>query len=132
MLVPISIVIPIIKSIDKIEVWVQKRQTLDSLHGFLEFPGGKIENNETPKQAGVREVLEETGVKLVESKILKFKNYDFQSGDKTILLMVHLFFDDEGLFEKSGKISLQELNLLEKQIPPKNKEILVDLLEYFR
>lgn len=44
-----------------------KRKKTD--HGLIwAFPGGKIEPNETPEEAAVREVLEETGVK---SRIIK-------------------------------------------------------------
>ena len=132
MIVPISLVIPIYKNDIMTEIWVQKRQTQDELVGLLEFPGGKIENGEDPICAGVREVLEETGIQIEEKALKKFKNYDFKSADKTILLMVHLYFDTEQKFPKEGRYSLQALSSLEKQIPPKNKEILVDLMEYFR
>tara|TARA_B100000945_G_scaffold311957_1_gene305849 strand:- start:942 stop:1343 length:402 start_codon:yes stop_codon:yes gene_type:complete len=37
----------------------------DSLAGFHEFPGGKIELEESPQQAAVRECLEESGVQVV-------------------------------------------------------------------
>lgn len=132
MIVPISIVIPIIKSENKIEVWVQKRETKDDLHGLLEFPGGKVERNEAPVQAAAREVLEETGVEISESEILKFKNFDFKSGDNTILLMTYLYYDTSGKFSRNGRYSLEGLSLMENEIPPKNKEIIVELLEYFR
>ena len=132
MIVPISIVIPVYKTEKNVEVWVQERETADEFKGLLEFPGGKIEKNENPRVAGAREVLEETGVNIPENELLKFKNYDFEAGAKTILLMVFLYFDKEEKFPKSGRYSLQELRLKEKEIPPKNSEILVDLLEYFR
>ncbi|MDP6469251.1 MAG: NUDIX domain-containing protein, partial [Pirellulaceae bacterium] len=34
------------------------------LAGFSEFPGGKVEPNEVPAQAAVRECLEETGLEV--------------------------------------------------------------------
>ena len=77
MIIPISIVIPYIKKDSELFLWVQDRKSSDELAGLLEFPGGKIENEETPEQAAMREVLEETGVFLDESKLKKFKNYDF-------------------------------------------------------
>lgn len=43
-------------------VLVGRRRLNDSLAGYDEFPGGKIEPGETPEIAVVREVLEETGL----------------------------------------------------------------------
>ena len=41
------------------------RGITDSLSGFHEFPGGKIEVGESPEQAAVRECLEEAEVQVV-------------------------------------------------------------------
>ena len=41
------------------------RDSGDSLAGYHEFPGGKIEPGETIQEAAVRECLEETGIKVV-------------------------------------------------------------------
>lgn len=41
------------------------RDSGDSLAGYHEFPGGKIELGETIQEAAVRECLEETGIKVV-------------------------------------------------------------------
>jgi len=40
------------------------RDVGDSLAGYHEFPGGKIEPGETIQQAAVRECLEETGIQV--------------------------------------------------------------------
>ncbi|MCP4249104.1 MAG: (deoxy)nucleoside triphosphate pyrophosphohydrolase [bacterium] len=41
---------------------VERRQSVDSLAGLWEFPGGKIRAGETAAQAAVRECAEETGL----------------------------------------------------------------------
>ncbi len=48
------------------KVWIQKRETADHLAGYWEFPGGKIQANEFPAQALVREIREELGIELKE------------------------------------------------------------------
>ena len=45
--------------------------------GFWEFPGGKIENNESPEQAIVREIKEELAATLVVDRFFCEVEYDY-------------------------------------------------------
>lgn len=67
----IPVVLGLIKD-SKNRILVQKRidPSIPESNGKWEFVGGKIEWNETPEQAVVREVLEETGLQVVVSAIL--------------------------------------------------------------
>lgn len=62
----ISIVIGIVKN-DAEEIFITRRH--NNLHqgGFWEFAGGKVEQNETLKQALVRELKEEIGIDVLDS-----------------------------------------------------------------
>ncbi|NLI93257.1 MAG: (deoxy)nucleoside triphosphate pyrophosphohydrolase [Peptococcaceae bacterium] len=44
------------------KVFIAKRSIYDSLPGKWEFPGGKLEQDETPEQCLHREMIEEFGV----------------------------------------------------------------------
>lgn len=132
MIIPISIVIPYTVHEDGISAWTQVRETKDTFHKLLEFPGGKIEANETPVAAANREVLEETGVTLQEKDIIKFKNYQFELAGNTILLMTYLFEDKESLFKESGRYRLDYLVDNPDIMPVKNIEIILDLVEWFQ
>lgn len=50
--------------IENDRVFLARRPRGDRLEGFWEFPGGKIEDGESPEQCLVREILEEFGAKL--------------------------------------------------------------------
>lgn len=56
------------------------------LAGKAEFPGGKCEPGETPRDAAVRECLEETGLAVVPIELLLEKSHDYPHG------AVHLAF----------------------------------------
>jgi mutator protein MutT len=60
----IAIVIPFKFINQQFCVWMQTRESSDELNGLLEFPGGKVEENETVEEAAMREVMEEVGVQV--------------------------------------------------------------------
>lgn len=59
-----SIIIPLVEINKVVHVLFEVRsKKLNSQPGDICFPGGKIDENETPKEAALREMLEELGVK---------------------------------------------------------------------
>ena len=72
--------------------------------------GGKIENNETPKAAAIREVYEEGGVRIPESAVEKFAELTFLSvkgtDEKKLDMFVHVFVarDWEGNPQETGEM----------------------------
>lgn len=66
-----------------------------------ELPGGKIDENETPEQAAIRECLEETGIKC--SSVTPF--FDYMMGIEMAKCPTHLFyttdFEESNIFDKN-------------------------------
>lgn len=58
-------------------ILISKRPAHKLKGGYWEFPGGKIEENETPEQALVRELQEEVGIQALELQPLIQHYHDY-------------------------------------------------------
>ena len=90
----IHVVIGIIKNSEN-EVLVTKRRRNAHLGGLLEFPGGKLRANETPKEALRRELKEELNIDLRQCSPLIQIPYTYP--DRKIFLDVYTVNDYTGL-----------------------------------
>ncbi len=72
---------------DKGRVLIQQRAGDAHQGGLWEFPGGKLENGETVSQALVRELREETGIRVKASQPLIRIRHQYE--DLAVLLDVH-------------------------------------------
>lgn len=131
---PVSIVLFVRNiSSSSFELWMQKRVCEGPLNGLWEFPGGKIEAGESQEAAAKREVLEEVGVSLTGSKLLKFKDYPYSYEEKNIILFPFIScFDALEGKGKWFKVGTLKSAPLEGQIPPINHQIIDDLWGYFK
>ena len=85
--------------IDDNKVFATQRGYGD-LKGGWEFPGGKIEEGETPEEALVREIKEELNVEVEVGELLDTVEYDYPT--------FHLSMDCFICSIKSGEIVLNE------------------------
>ena len=70
------------------KILIAKRRLEKSLGGYWEFPGGKIEANESPEECLVRELQEEFSVQI--EVICHIKSVDYDYGNFKIYLMGYL------------------------------------------
>jgi len=74
---PVAVAAAIIRRRGRIFI---ARRSSGNLHGKWEFPGGKIEEGETPEECLVRELREELGISVVVGKRLTEVTYRYKSG----------------------------------------------------
>jgi 8-oxo-dGTP diphosphatase len=72
------------------EILLQKRPDGRSMAGLWEFPGGKVEEGESPESALIRELEEELGVG-IEAKNLHPKTFASEAlGNKHLVLLLYV------------------------------------------
>ena len=72
------------------KVLVQKRAENRSMAGLWEFPGGKIEPNECPEDALVRELYEELGISLEPEDLQPISFASAPLGKKHLILLLYV------------------------------------------
>jgi 8-oxo-dGTP diphosphatase len=94
--------------------------------GRWEFPGGKVEQQETPDEALIRELQEEIGITVVENTFLGDVNYQYQ--EQIIQLSVFLINQYQGEPAcQENQLGLRWVScdsLHEIDFPEANREIL--------
>lgn len=93
--------------------------------GKWEFPGGKVESEESPENALKRELKEEVDIEVVSQSALITINHDY--GDKQVILYVYIVdaFNGEPAAQegqKEGWFSFEELVKLD--LPAANQNII--------
>ncbi|CAM3990038.1 8-oxo-dGTP diphosphatase MutT [Vibrio neonatus] len=88
----VHIVAGIIFNPEKKQIYITKRPDHAHKGGFWEFPGGKVEQNESAADAIERELFEEIGICQLDSEV--FQHFDFDYSDKALsfdFFVVHSF-----------------------------------------
>jgi len=73
-------------------VLLTQRKPGSHLAGMWEFPGGKVQEGEDPRETVVRELREELGIVVRASEIVDVTFHRYEEARKAVLL---LFFDAE-------------------------------------
>ena len=111
---------------------MQPRQEGEKLRGKLEFPGGKIEAEETPELAASRECLEECQIEISPDSFKLFNIYDVNGEYSAVRLYVMLAEFDQGS-EVGEWYQLKTDNPLfdiQDKIMPANHPIIKDVVGY--
>ncbi|HHT42683.1 MAG TPA: (deoxy)nucleoside triphosphate pyrophosphohydrolase [Firmicutes bacterium] len=79
---PLPVIAAVIRQGDEV-LLCQRRE--GALAGKWEFPGGKLEDGETPEQCLVREIQEELGIQIEVERIYKAVHTHYDHGDFLII-----------------------------------------------
>jgi len=85
-------------------VLLTQRPAGKSLAGFWEFPGGKMEEGETPEESLVRELDEELGIKVEARHLEPFNFASYVHADFHLLMPLYLCRRHQGnLYGREGQ-----------------------------
>lgn len=111
-------------------IFVQRRPEGKSMGGLWEFPGGKIEPNETPEMAIIRELREELGIETEAACLAPASFSTGQIGDRALLLLLYVCRKWEGQVvptEASAHQWLPSHQLFSLDMPPADRPLVAML-----
>jgi len=94
-------------------VLIAQRRDTDKLAGKWEFPGGKIENNETPEQCLTREMKEEFDIDVVIGEFFGESKYRYEK--RTIQLLAYHTTWKGGDFSLNAHAAIRWVSLNQMQ-----------------
>lgn len=107
------------------QIYLTQRLEGQDFAQALEFPGGKVDNGETPEQALKRELEEEIGIQVLSA--FPFEHFVFEYPNKFIEFFFYLVEEWVGEpFGREGQEGfwLEQVLLEEAQFPPANLELI--------
>ncbi len=126
------VVIGIILNADQ-QVLVAQRLAHQIKAGFWEFPGGKVEPNETALQALQRELQEELGIDVTEAE--EWLKFDYRYPHKHVLLDIWIVKAFQGIARGAEGQPIRWISTLEfqqLQFPEGNRLIIEKLVEILK
>ena len=116
------------------QVLIAKRPNNKHLAGFWEFPGGKVEKDETPENALIREVKEELNVDINNKCIapLSFSEFDYKNFHLLLLLYICRRWEGEPLTMEENELKWVKPSMLRKyKMPPADDSLIYSLQDLF-
>ncbi|APC97357.1 8-oxo-dGTP diphosphatase MutT [Francisella frigiditurris] len=123
--------IGIILNEERSKVYLSLRQAHQTYSGFWEFPGGKVEENESYEECIKREIFEEVGIIAQELELLEKKDY-INKYNIHIFLEFYLITKYEGLpkAKEGQKLKLVNIYDLNKyNILPASESVIEKLIK---
>ena len=116
------------------EILLSKRPQNKHLSGFWEFPGGKVEEGETPEKALIREVKEELNIDINNKCIapLSFSEFNYNNFQLLLLLYICRRWDGEPMSMENNRLEWVKPNMLrDYKMPPADDALIYCLQDLF-
>ncbi len=130
----LKVVVSIALINDANEVLLSKRPNNKHLAGFWEFPGGKVEIDETPKSAIIREIKEELNIDISGKCIapLSFSEFDYEEFQLLLLLYICRRWEGKPKSMENNELKWVKPNLLRKyKMPPADDSLIYCIQDLF-
>ena len=130
----IKIVVSIALINNSDQVLIAKRASNKHLAGFWEFPGGKVEKDETPENALIREVKEELNLNINNKCIapLSFSEFDYKNFHLLLLLYICRRWEGEPRPMEENELKWVKPSMLRKyKMPPADDSLIYSLQDLF-
>ena len=130
----LKIVVSIALINDINEILLSKRPKNKHLSGYWEFPGGKVETNEAPEKALIREIKEELNIDINNKCIapLSFSEFDYKEFQLLLLLYICRKWEGEPMSMENNELQWVKPNLLRSyKMPPADDSLIYFVQDLF-
>ena len=130
----LKIVVSIVLINEVNEILLSKRPKNKHLEGYWEFPGGKIETNESPEKALIREIKEELNIDINNKCIapLSFSEFDYKEFQLLLLLYVCRRWEGDPMSMENNELKWVKPNMLRKyKMPPADDSLIYCVQDLF-
>ena len=130
----LKIVVSIALINDLNEILLSKRPKNKHLGGFWEFPGGKVEVNELPEHALIREIKEELDIDIKNKCIapLSFSEFNYKEFQLLLLLYVCRRWEGQPRSMENNELKWVKPNMLRKyKMPPADDSLIYCVQDLF-
>ncbi|MBS0908808.1 8-oxo-dGTP diphosphatase MutT [Tatumella sp. JGM118] len=110
-------------------IFLTRRSSSSHMANKWEFPGGKIEKDETADQALKRELMEETGIEVLSAQAIGQADHTYEDVHVTL----HFFLVEQWQGEPWGKEGqphrwVRQEALIAEEFPPANHQLVSRLV----
>ena len=112
------------------QILIAKRPQKKHLSGLWEFPGGKVERDETPENALIREIKEELDISINNNCVapLTFSEFNYKKFNLLLLLYVCRRWDGQPKSMENNEIKWVNANSLRNyNMPPADDSLIYSL-----